>query len=211
LLTRNFAQTGESASGEAGRNQKLEASEDNRKTEELLVDEWRKIDPYLLDAEGFTKFISDITVKIQKLEDLKQETSILDWANNNIQRKKYACISAVFTYPCKDDPTRYSGLFSSPLTDYLQFLELKEKTEKKGSIFLCIDVMHEETLDHDPERPHVKGTFSLHTFYDADWNQIEKPKMMRKIEKHLSRVSRWYSSLTRMEAEPYPTPPVWEN
>jgi len=187
------------------------SSEDNRKTEELLVYEWRKTDPYLLDAEGFIKFISDMTMKIQKLEELKQEASILDWANRHIQRKKYACISAVFTYPCKDDPTRYSGLYSVPLADYLQFLGLKERSEKKGSRFLCIDIMHEETSDHHPERPHVKGTFPLHTFYDADWNPIEKPKMMKKIEKHLSRVSAWYSSSTKMETEPYPTPPVWED
>lgn len=191
----------------------MEVSEDNRKTEELLVNEWRKTDPYLLDAEGFIKFISDVTEKFQKLEELKRDASILEWANNNIQRKKYACISAVFAYASKDDPTRCSGLYSTPLTDidYLQFLELKETRKEIGGRFLCIEVMHEETLDHDPERPHTKGTFPLHTFYDADWNPIEKPKMMKKIEEHLSRVSSWYSSPTRMEAEPYPTPPVWED
>ena len=37
------------------------SSEDNRKAEELLVDEWRKTDPYLLETEGFIKFISDMT------------------------------------------------------------------------------------------------------------------------------------------------------
>ena len=178
----------------------------------VLVERWRKRDPYLVDVEGLCGFISEMTANMQILEDFKKDASVLDWANNNIQRKKYACIHAVFTYPSKDDPARYSGLYSVSLMgmNYLQFLDLKEGRESKGGRFLCIEIMHEETLGYDPERPHVKGNFSLHSYYDADWNPIEKPRMMKAVEKHLSRVSRWYGSPTKMKTEPYPTPPLWE-
>ena len=175
---------------------------------ETLVQEWKKRDPYLLDDEGYLRFLNDLLARIQKLEEWQKDASILDWAHDNIQRKKYAAIGAVFAYQNREG--RYIGLTSTSITsmNYLQVLELIKEREKQR--FLCIEIMHEKILDHDPERPHVKGTFSLHTYYDIDLNQIEKPLMMKKIEKHLSKVSRWYSSPTKMETEPYPTAPLWE-
>ena len=174
-----------------------------------LVREWRRIDPYLLDVDGYLEFLD----KMRKLEDWQKDVSILDWAHNNIQRKKYATIGAAFA-DCNEEG-RSSGLILTPITDinYLQVLELVRERRAEGLRFLCIDIIHEEIFeifDHDPERPCVKVTFGLHSYYDINLNQIEKPLMMKKIEKHLSKVSRWYSSPTKMETEPYPTAPLWE-
>ena len=65
---------------------------------ENLVQEWKKRDPYLLDDEGYLEFLHDILPKMQKLEGWQRDASILDWAHDNIQRKKYAAIGAVFAY-----------------------------------------------------------------------------------------------------------------
>jgi len=178
--------------------------------DDLLVQEWKKTDPYLLNAEGYLEFLEDLLPKMLKLEEWQKDASILDWAHDNIQRKKYAAIGAVFTYRNREG--RYSGLMLTSITsmNYLQVLELTKEREGQHYRFSCIEIMHEEILDHDPERPHIKGTFSPHTYYDVNLNRIEKPGMMKKIEKHLSKVSRWYSSPTKMETEPYPTPPLWD-
>ena len=178
--------------------------------EDLVVQEWKKRDPYLLDFEGYLEFLDDLLRKMQKLEGWQRDASILDWAHDNIQRKKYATVGAVFAYCNREG--RYSGLMLTSITsiNYLQVLDLIKERERQHYTFLCIEIIHEKILDHDPERPHVKGTFSLHTYYDINLNQIEKPLMMKKIEKHLSKVSRWYSSPTKMETEPYPTAPLWE-
>ena len=172
---------------------------------EKLLEEWKKHDPFLTDLEGFQRFVE----RVQRFEELHSQTTTCNedgWGPKEI--KKYRGIWAVFACRTKEDPRRFCGLFFQPIDDLTTFDYTKGKYEKRGDIFLCFQVMHEKTLDHHPERPHIKGTFAMYDYYNYDWEPIPRPEMMKKIEKHLNRVSRWYNK--HKENEPYPTPPLWE-
>lgn len=170
-----------------------------------LLKEWKKHDPFLEDIEGFQRFVE----RVQRFEELDSQTTTWnegEWGPKEI--KKYRGIWAVFAMESNFLPGRFSGLLSTPIDDLISFDKTKEKTESHGDRFLCFQVMHEKALDHHPERPRIKGTFSIHDYYNLDWESIPKPEMLKKIDKHLSRVSRWYNK--PKENEPYPTPPLWE-
>lgn len=170
-----------------------------------LLEEWKKHDPLLTDPEGFQRFFT----RAQCLQELQSQLTTWkkdEWGPKEI--KKYRGIWAEFATRDNENPRRFNGLFSIPVNDLTRFEEIKKKLEAKGDMFLCFQVMHEETLDHDPERPHIKGTFSKYDYYDYNWEPISKPPFMKEIEKHLNRVSRWYNR-GQKENEPYPTAPLW--
>jgi len=171
-----------------------------------LVEEWKKRDPLLSDLEGFLRLLE----RVQRFQELHSQ--LTTWHENGggpKEIKMFRGISAIFALKDRGSPQRYGGLSYIPVSDLLAFDGLKEKLEAGGDLFLCFEVMHEETLDHDPERPHVRGTFSKYTYYDCDWEPVAKPEFMKKIEEHLRKVSEWYNRGAEMTSEPYPTPPLW--
>lgn len=169
-----------------------------------LVQEWKKHDPLLSDLDGFQRFVE----RHQRFQELYVQ--LTTWYPNGggpKEIKKYRRIGAVFASPSKDDPLRYSGLSYVPVSNLVAFEGLKKKCESWGDLFLCFDVMHEENLDHDPDRPHIKGTFCKYTYYDYDWQPIPKPDFLKQVEQHLNRVSRWYDRGLEQKGVPYPAPP----
>jgi len=173
--------------------------------EEEVVKFWKKSDPFLTDIEGFQKFVE----RVQKFRELYAE--VTTWKELGVvdEKRKYRRIDAVFGHEAPKQPRRFCGLFYMPINNFLTFEEAKRRIEKHGDRFICFDIMHEELLDHDPERPHVKGCFSKHSYYNYDWEPIEKPEIIKKIERHLRRVSNWYSSGAPLKGESCPTPPLW--
>jgi len=171
-----------------------------------LLSFWRKRDPLLLNPEGFQEFVE----RQQFLAELRSQLTIFE--DGMPKRKgKYRGIWAVFASLDPEHPGRYCGLFYLPVTSMVQFELTKEKLEKHGDRFVCFEVMHEEILDYDPERPHVKGTFPKVEYYDYAWRRLpEKPRMLRLIEKHLRKVAKWYNEGGSKRGEPYPVPPAWE-
>ena len=112
-----------------------------------LVQEWKKHDPLLSDLDGFQRFIE----RHQRFQELHSQLTTWKedgWGPKEI--KKYRGIWAVFAAPDKDSPQRYCGLFYHPVGCVIkggltEFEEVKRRLEARGELFLCFDVMHEET------------------------------------------------------------------
>jgi len=178
-----------------------------------LIEEWKKQDPLLEDFEGFLNF----TDRVGRFEQLLSE--LTTWNESGGENghflipkeiKKYRGIWAVFASRSKEDQRRFCRLFCQPVRDLKQFEEDQKWIEKHGDVFVCFEVMHEETLDYDPENPRVKGSFSKSSYYDLDWQPLtSKPDIITKIERHLRKVSEYYNQGAETKGEPYPTPPAW--